>query len=113
MMSLEKMKDLKPAVIFPAHGSVITNPVEKLQFYISHRLKREKQIMDLLKQNPDKLFTPLEIMKNVYDVSAFVLVLEYYTKRLDKALCRIVVISSSMYQYELTKSICLCLGHTR
>lgn len=79
MMSLEKMKDLKPAVIFPAHGSVITNPVEKLQFYISHRLKREKQIMDLLKQNPDKLFTPLEIVKNVYDVSAFVLVLEYYT----------------------------------
>lgn len=67
MMSLEKMKDLKPAVIFPAHGSVITNPVEKIQSYVSHRLKREKQIMDLLKQNPDKLFTPLEIVKNVYD----------------------------------------------
>lgn len=53
--------------------------------------------MDLLKQNLDKLFILLEIVKNVYDVSVFVLVLEYYIKRVDKVLCRIVVIFLLMY----------------
>lgn len=48
MNSLEKILNLKPKKIYPGHGHVITDAVERIQFYISHRQKRERQILELL-----------------------------------------------------------------
>ncbi|XP_061169808.1 endoribonuclease LACTB2-like [Saccostrea echinata] len=67
MDSLQKMANLNPLVIYPSHGPVVENPVEKIQFYISHRLQRENQIIQFLESKPTLSFTPLEIVKNVYE----------------------------------------------
>lgn len=69
MQSLKKMNDLNPSIIYPAHGSVISKPSEKIQYFINHRLQREKQILDVLEKTPNTSFTALEIVKSVYGVS--------------------------------------------
>ena len=38
--SLEKMKALKPKRLYPGHGSMVENGVERIQDYIEHRHKR-------------------------------------------------------------------------
>ena len=48
MRSLQKMLSLNPGRIYPAHGEVIENGTEKIQEYITHRLGRERQILEWL-----------------------------------------------------------------
>ena len=65
MKSLYRLKNMHPEVlraecpgyiiyrlqiICPGHGPMIYNPEEKIDQYISHRVKRETQIIDILKQ---------------------------------------------------------------
>lgn len=44
MQSLSKLEDMKPSRLYPGHGPVIANGVEKIQQYISHREERERQV---------------------------------------------------------------------
>merc|ERR1719219_574744 len=48
MKSLEKILDLNPSVIYPGHGPVVTDPVQKIQYYIQHRQQREEQILSTI-----------------------------------------------------------------
>lgn len=50
MASLNKLLEYKPNVIYPAHGPLVTTPIERLQAYVSHRLAREAQIVESLSQ---------------------------------------------------------------
>ena len=59
---------LKPSVIYPAHGKVINDPVKKIEFYISHRNQREKQILRVLESKPDESMTAMDIVRVVYTV---------------------------------------------
>ena len=59
---------LKPSVIYPAHGKVIDDPVKKIEFYISHRNQREKQILGVIESKPDDSLSVMEIVKVVYTV---------------------------------------------
>ncbi|KAK9744905.1 Beta-lactamase associated winged helix domain [Popillia japonica] len=76
---LECILDLKPEIIYPAHGNVIHNPQEKIQFYIDHRKQREEQILNVLKTHSDKTFSPMDIVaqiyintpKNLYEAAAY------------------------------------------
>ena len=52
MQSLEKIKQLHAAIMFPGHGPVIRNPEPHLASLVEHRLLREVQILLLLKQGP-------------------------------------------------------------
>lgn len=47
--SLQKLKSMNLRIMFPAHGNAITQPEKYLDFYISHRLKREKKVILSLK----------------------------------------------------------------
>jgi glyoxylase-like metal-dependent hydrolase (beta-lactamase superfamily II) len=46
--SLQAMLALDLEAILPGHGPVIDTPREKLQEYIDHRLRRERQVIDCL-----------------------------------------------------------------
>ena len=50
MKSLERLRDLTPEgiPIYPGHGDCIENGLERIQFYIEHRLEREQQILNQL-----------------------------------------------------------------
>ena len=69
MASLQKILDLKPSIIYPAHGAVVPNPINKLTYYIEHRMMREKQILEALQSDSTCSFTPMEIVEKVYTVS--------------------------------------------
>lgn len=40
--------------------------MEKIQYYINHRLEREQQILAALSDNPSKLFDEEEIVEMIY-----------------------------------------------
>jgi ribonuclease/clavin/mitogillin len=46
--SLKKMSALEPTALLPAHGDVIRAPEALINFYIEHRLMREKKVLDAL-----------------------------------------------------------------
>ena len=55
MKSLQRMKNVimkndTDAKIYPGHGEMIENGVERVQYYINHRLERERQIMECLRK---------------------------------------------------------------
>ena len=62
--SLEKILELRPRVIYPGHGPVVTDPVEKIQFYIQHRQQREEQILSCIAQSGP--LDSMQIVKIVY-----------------------------------------------
>ena len=67
MKSLKAILELKPYVIYPGHGSVITEPTLKIQEYIAHRNQREEQIIKVM-TDIKKPLTPMEIVEIVYKV---------------------------------------------
>jgi glyoxylase-like metal-dependent hydrolase (beta-lactamase superfamily II) len=50
MSSLERTASLNPGRILPAHGPVIDDPVPLLRRYLSHRRRREEQVLDGLRR---------------------------------------------------------------
>lgn len=66
MQSLHRLRDLGPKTIYPGHGPVILNGVDKLQEYIDHRNLRERQILEVLTQHSNRAFTTLELVTEIY-----------------------------------------------
>lgn len=79
--SLYKMQDVISRVAsddskvqaYPAHGEVIEDAVVKLQEYISHRAQREREVIDILKQNGRSSIDgdrdgilPIDMVKTIY-----------------------------------------------
>lgn len=46
--SLQKVRDLGPALICPGHGPWITDPEPRIAGYIEHRLGRERRLLAAL-----------------------------------------------------------------
>jgi glyoxylase-like metal-dependent hydrolase (beta-lactamase superfamily II) len=61
--SLALVLDMRPARLLPSHGPVIEAPEPLLRRYIEHRLARERQIVDVMR---DGASTPEEITRIVY-----------------------------------------------
>ena len=61
--SLEKVLDMGPKLIFPGHGKPIQNPEERINHLLSHRNKREKQVLEVLLKNDSTLE---EVAKHIY-----------------------------------------------
>ena len=80
MASLQLMREMKPAKIYPGHGPVVEDGTAKLDEYISHRQKREMQVLETLRsyveaaaangamESSDTLpsMTAMDIVKKVY-----------------------------------------------
>lgn len=66
MKSLQIIQDFNPTVIYPGHGNIIYDPVERIAQYISHRNQREVQIMSVLEQQPGASFDEMDIVKQIY-----------------------------------------------
>lgn len=64
MKSLESLLKYKADVIYPGHGSVVVNGLEKIHEYISHRNKREKQVSNLYR----KMATISDYKMKIYTV---------------------------------------------
>ena len=45
---LERLRDLAPRTLYPAHGTAIPDAVEKLNAYLAHRVAREVKVMAAL-----------------------------------------------------------------
>lgn len=63
MRSLETLRELEPAVIYPGHGPVVFTPKGKLDHYLRHRAKREERILEAVARGRN---TPAEIVPEVY-----------------------------------------------
>jgi len=61
--SLKKVQLRDDAVIWPTHGGPVTNPQTYLAQYLAHRLEREEQIVDCLR---DGMSTIAEIVAQLY-----------------------------------------------
>ncbi|XP_013393854.1 endoribonuclease LACTB2 [Lingula anatina] len=66
MKSLELMLKMKPTIIYPGHGPVITNPVEKINEYIAHRMLREQQILEVFEKHKGVFMSCMDLVKIIY-----------------------------------------------
>jgi glyoxylase-like metal-dependent hydrolase (beta-lactamase superfamily II) len=63
LASLRRIRDLRPAKLFPAHGPIVDAPDSVIDEYLAHRLDREHQILHALTAAGA---TPQEIVSRVY-----------------------------------------------
>jgi hydroxyacylglutathione hydrolase len=50
--SLERLIELRPAILFPGHWDPVDEPIAKLEEYREHRLDRERQVLRALEGGP-------------------------------------------------------------
>ena len=48
LASLERVRDLRPSRLLPAHGEVIEDPARLIEAYIEHRAERDRQVLSAL-----------------------------------------------------------------
>ena len=63
LVSLKKLLSRNEDRFFPTHGPIIDNPKKLVNDYISHRLDRERQIIDAIKKGNNKIS---DIVKLIY-----------------------------------------------
>ena len=63
LRSLERIRDLAPARLLPAHGPPVDDPIRLIDEYVEHRRVRERQIVEALDAG---CRTPAEIVTRVY-----------------------------------------------
>jgi hydroxyacylglutathione hydrolase len=63
LASLERVIQLGPDVMLPAHGDVIDKPIELLREYIQHRMLREQQVINALRSG---ISDPAEMVTRIY-----------------------------------------------
>jgi glyoxylase-like metal-dependent hydrolase (beta-lactamase superfamily II) len=64
LASIERIIALEPARLLPAHGDVIDDPGAVLRGYLKHRLRRETQVLEALREGES---TPERIVARLYD----------------------------------------------
>lgn len=62
LKSLEKVRARDFAILYPTHGAPIPNPHQFIDAYIAHRLEREKQIIEFLKNGITNIFDMVPIL---------------------------------------------------
>ena len=68
MLSLERIRELSPKVIYPGHGPVVDDPAATIEDYVKHRLLRENQILEVLERAGARI-SSMDITKEVYSTA--------------------------------------------
>jgi glyoxylase-like metal-dependent hydrolase (beta-lactamase superfamily II) len=63
MQSLDKLRQRKDRIYYPAHGPAVTKPAQIVRGMMGHRLQRERQILKLVGEKPRDI---PEIVANAY-----------------------------------------------
>jgi len=63
MRSLEKVRGLRPAHLYPGHGPEIDDASAAITEYINHRIERERQVVDAIRKGAS---TVVDIVRVVY-----------------------------------------------
>ena len=63
MASCRKLEEKEWRIFYPGHGAPVQKPRQRLEWLISHRLRREADILETLKQSP---MTPNELAQKIY-----------------------------------------------
>lgn len=66
MESLERVLDLGPRRLLPAHGMPIADASAHLRYYVEHRMARERSVLEALRQSEGEM-RPLDLVPYVYD----------------------------------------------
>ena len=66
MESLEKLLSLEIRLMLPGHGPLITDPSAKIKEYIEHRLMREEQILQCLREDKHSISAMVEVIYEAY-----------------------------------------------
>lgn len=66
MKSLDKILSIQPSIIYPGHGNIIEDPLEKIKYYIKHRNQREQQILEYFVERPGEKLQAMDVVKVVY-----------------------------------------------
>ncbi|XP_050437733.1 endoribonuclease LACTB2-like isoform X1 [Adelges cooleyi] len=64
--SLQLILKLNPVVMYPGHGSVINNTVQRVNNYIQHRIDREREIIKILSEHPLQTMTIKDFVDVIY-----------------------------------------------
>jgi len=63
MQSLDKLRKRDDRIYYPAHGPAVTNPQQYVRHLVGHRMQREKQILALVREQPQPI---LQIVASAY-----------------------------------------------
>ena len=63
MQSLDKLRRRDDRTYYPAHGPAVTNPQQYVRHLVGHRMQREKQILNLVRERPRPI---PDIVANAY-----------------------------------------------
>lgn len=66
---LRRIQDLKPSKLYPGHGDVVNNGIEKVEQYLSIRMAKENQILEIMRKDKSKTWTPIEIVDEMNSAS--------------------------------------------
>jgi glyoxylase-like metal-dependent hydrolase (beta-lactamase superfamily II) len=66
MNSLQRLLELTPDALFPAHGPLIEDGPAKLREYIAHRLQREEQIIEAMRRGASRVGEMVKIIYAAY-----------------------------------------------
>jgi glyoxylase-like metal-dependent hydrolase (beta-lactamase superfamily II) len=69
MRSLERVRALHAATLYPGHGPALDEPEGVLDYYIAHRLEREQQVLEAIEAGLDKVSEMVERIYAAYDRS--------------------------------------------
>jgi ribonuclease/clavin/mitogillin len=66
---LRRIQEIQPSKLFPGHGDLVNNGIEKVEQYLSMRMAKENQILDIMKRDAHKTWTPIELVDEMNSVS--------------------------------------------
>lgn len=105
MDSLEKLKKVEPDVIYPGHGPMVDDAMDRINEYIQHRRDRESQILALVKAGHSTIRDIVAQIYQDFPESVQAAAMESTRQHLDKLISEgRVVFKEALHSYQILES---------